>query len=72
MVFKKGELRSLWPFYLSELLDGAGRILMPFLILYFRALGFSFTQIGFLSVTLFLSIFLFEIPTGVFADRISR
>ena len=72
MVFKKGELQLLWPFYISELLDGAGRILMPFLILYFRGLGFSFTQIGILSVTLFLSIFLFEIPTGVFADRISR
>jgi len=72
MLFKKGELASLWPFYLSFLVFGLTAMVMAFMIIYFRGLGFSFFQISIFSAGFGIAMFLFEIPTGAFADRYSR
>ncbi len=70
--FKKGELALLWPFYLDDLIITIFYINSAFEIIYFKNIGFSLTQIGFLLSALGLSAFIFEIPTGVFADLIGR
>jgi len=72
MLFKKDELRLLWPFYLYYLVFGLSIMIMPFLIIYFRDLGFSFFQISIITSAFGISMFLFETPTGAFADSISR
>jgi len=72
MLFKKDELRILWPFYLYYLVLGLSIMIMPFLIIYFRDLGFSFLQISIITSAFGISMFLFETPTGAFADSISR
>ena len=72
MLFKKDELRILWPFYLHALIYGLSMIIFPFMIIYFRNLGFSFFQIAVLWSAFSISSFLFEIPTGAFADGFSR
>ena len=72
MLFKKGELKLLWPFYLYTLAYGLSTMIIPFFIIYFRNLDFSFFQIGLLTSVLGISSFLFEVPTGAFADSFSR
>ncbi|MAG79215.1 hypothetical protein CMI40_02465 [Candidatus Pacearchaeota archaeon] len=70
--FKKDELRLLWPFYLDALFIGMLFLLPPFSILYFREIGLSLTQIGFLASSSALAMILFEIPTGAIADIFGR
>jgi len=70
--FKKDELKLLWPFYFDALFATMFYIAAAFEVIYFFELGFSLTQIGFLLSALSLSIFIFEIPTGVFADIFGR
>lgn len=72
MLFKKDELKLLWPFYLYYLVFGLSMMVMPFLIIYFRDLGFSFFQIALITSAFGIGMFLFETPTGAFADSISR
>ncbi len=72
MLFKKGELRILWPFYLHYFLFGLSTMIIPFMIIYFRDLGFSFLQIAIITASYGISRVLFEIPTGAFADTYSR
>ena len=72
MLFKKDELRILWPFYLYYIVFGLSMMIMPFLIIYFRDLGFSFFKISVITAAFGISMFLFETPTGAFADSISR
>lgn len=48
------------------------RFFEPFLVLFFRDLGFSFFQIGVLFSIREISINLLEIPTGFFADMFGR
>ena len=48
------------------------RLFEPFLILFFRFAGLSYTQIGILYATQMLSTNFFEIPTGIFADAFGR
>ena len=72
MIFKKDELRLLYPFYICYLLIGLSAVIIPFMIIYFQNLGFSFFQIGFLMGTFNFSMFFFEIPTGAMADSMSR
>jgi len=72
MLFKKGELKLLWPFYLYFLVYGLSTMVLPFFIIYFRDLNFSFFQIALLTSAFGISNFLFEIPTGAFADGYSR
>ena len=42
------------------------------MILYFKNVGFSFFQISILTSAFLISIFVFEVPTGAFADGFSR
>ncbi len=72
MLFKKGELELLWPFYIYYLVFGLSTMVLPFLIIYFKNLGFSFLQIAIITSTMGISMFLFEVPTGAFADGFSR
>ena len=72
MLFKKDELKFLWPFYLYYLIFGLSTMIMPFMIIYFVNLGFSFFQISLITSTFGIAMFLFEIPTGAFADGFSR
>lgn len=47
-------------------------MIMPFLVIYFKNLDFSFLQIAIITSTFGISMFLFEVPTGVIADNYSR
>ena len=72
MIFNENELKYLWPFYLSNLIYGLFMVIAPFVIIYFRDIGFSFFQISAIYAVISATTFLFEVPTGVFADRYSR
>lgn len=72
MIFKKGELKLLWPFYLNYLIYGLSLMILPFMIIYFRELGFSFLQIMIIMTAPALGLVVFEIPTGALADSFSR
>ena len=47
-------------------------ILGPVIVLYYLAKGLSFTQIMTLQSVAAISFFIFEVPTGVIADRWGR
>lgn len=47
-------------------------MIMPFMVIYFRDVGFSFFQIAITMVAFSVSMFVFEIPTGAIADSFSR
>lgn len=66
--FKKGELKLLWPFYFNDLFMSMLFIYPIFYVLYFRELGFSLAQIGFLASAYSVGLLIFEIPTGAIAD----
>ena len=70
--FKKDELKLLWPFYLSKCAFTIFYVMIPFEILYFLDIGFSFSQIGIITSAVFAAGFLFEIPTGAIADIYGR
>lgn len=72
MLFKKNELKYLWPFYTDRLVSGLSDMILPFSVIYYLTLGFSYFQISVLTAVLGISIFLFEIPTGSLADGFSR
>lgn len=72
MIFKKGELKLLWPFYLNYLIYGLSIMILPFMIIYFRDLGFSFLQIMIITTAPVVGLVFFEIPTGALADCFSR
>ncbi len=72
LLFKKGEFKLLWPFYLDALLSPMFFFLPIFLIVYFQDLGFSLFQIGVLLATPQFASLLFEIPTGAVADLYGR
>ena len=71
-IFKKDELKLLWPFYLESLVFGLSAVIMPFFIIYFLDLGLSYFKIALLGSVYSFFIFLFEVPTGAFADGFSR
>lgn len=64
IVFKK----SIYGFYLATLLQNALKVITPFYIIYFVALGFSFWQIALISSLRSIVGLIFEIPTGMIAD----
>lgn len=72
VLFKKGELKLLWPFYLDHLLSPMVYFMPVFYIIYFRNLGFSLFQISIFTMMWPLIGFLFEIPTGAIADIYGR
>ncbi|MGM5480571.1 MAG: MFS transporter [Nanobdellota archaeon] len=72
MLFKKDEFKLLSPFYAYYFIISFSMMILPFMVIYFRNLQFSFFHISILLATFSLSSFLFEIPTGAFADSYSR
>ena len=70
-LFKKGELRVLWPFYL-EFLAYTLHFAPAFIVLYFIGLGLTMAQIGILLAVMPLASLIFEIPTGAIADIYGR
>jgi len=72
MIFKKDELRILWPFYLHGLIYASLYLIPVFFVVYFIHVGLSIFQIGIsLAVSPLLAL-LFEIPTGAIADLYGR
>ncbi|MFH1455112.1 MAG: MFS transporter [bacterium] len=62
------ELKTFLPFYLQKFVFALSKIIMPFWILYFLNIGFTYTQIGIICSIRSIVSLIFEIPTGVFAD----
>lgn len=70
-IFQKDELKILWPFYLEKFLSHLLFFLPAFWIISFNS-SITLTQIGIIfSISSAIS-FLFEIPTGAFADIYGR
>jgi len=72
MKFQKGELKTLWPFYLDYMLSPMLHFAPAFMIVFFRDLNFSLFQIGLLLAAFPLFALIFELPTGAFADLYGR
>lgn len=71
-MFKKNELKILWPFYGQSFLLSISKVLMPFYILYFVDIGVSLAAIALIGSLRSVVWFVFEIPTGVIADKYGR
>lgn len=64
---------NVWKFYLYKLCWGLGMgLVIPVIILYFQSRGISLMDFMIFITVLNLSTFLFEVPTGVVADKFSR
>lgn len=63
--------KVLWPLYVSEFFRSLVFI-APIWILFFQSRGLNLEQIGFVATGTYLGSFLFEYPSGVFADRLGR
>jgi MFS family permease len=72
MLLKKEELKHLWPFYLCNLVEGLSAMIVPFFVIYFLHIGYSYLQISIIVSGSAFAQLLFEIPTGTFADGYSR
>ena len=72
MIFKRGELKLLWPFYLDAAISPLFFFMPAFMVLYFNGIGLSLFQIGILMGVANLTSLLFEIPTGAIADIYGR
>ncbi len=48
------------------------RVTMPIIVLYFLLNNLNYTQIGILASVMAITVILFEVPSGVFADKIGR
>lgn len=72
MIFKKGEWEHLGGFYIAKFSQVLLSVMMPFMIVYFRDIGLTFTQIATVFTVFGIFTFLFEIPTGAIADGYSR
>ena len=51
---------------------GFSSLIMPFMIIYFRDLSLTFFQIAVITSGFSIGMMLFEVPTGAFADGLSR
>lgn len=71
-LFKNTELEHLWIFYLAMFIHAFSAMVMPFLVVYFLGIGFTFFQTSLFLASYSLTIFLFEVPTGAVADGFSR
>ena len=70
--FQRNELKLLWIFYLEAFLGTLFYLTAPFSVIYFSSIGLNFFQIGVIFSAYSLSVFIFEIPTGAFADLYGR
>ena len=71
-IFKKDELKYLWPFYLEIFISALLYIYPVFSVVYFMNINLSLLQIGLLLSVSALTSVLFEIPTGAIADIFGR
>lgn len=71
-MFKKDELKNLWPFYTHSLILNLSKVIMPFYVLYFFSIGFSFFQIALIGTVRSVVSLIFEVPTGAIADIYGR
>jgi len=71
-IFKRNELKLLWPFYLAAVFAPLLYFAPIFFVVYFRQLGFSFFQMGLIIGAFPLAQLIFEIPTGAIADIYGR
>ncbi|KKP91755.1 MAG: Major facilitator superfamily [Parcubacteria group bacterium GW2011_GWA1_36_12] len=71
-MFKSGELKLLWPFYLDALISPMLFFMPAFLVVYFINIGVSLFQVSLLTATMSLAMIIFEIPTGAVADIYGR
>lgn len=71
-MFKQNEIKLLYPFYAHSLLFNLSKVIMPFYVLYFLGIGFSFFQIALISGIRSVVSLVFEIPTGAIADKYGR
>ena len=64
---------NVWKFYVYKGLWGLGTgLVIPTLVLYYLGRGISLTEFMLLMTVLNFSAFVFEVPTGVIADKFSR
>ncbi len=63
--------KNLYKLYLSEFFWGL-YFAIPIQALFYTAKGLSFSEIMWLESILFIAIMMFEIPTGIFGDKIGR
>lgn len=71
-MISKNELKNLWPFYAHSLVFNLSKVIMPFYVLYFLGIGFSFFQIALIGSIRSVVGIVFEVPTGVIADKYGR
>ncbi|NTU46757.1 MFS transporter [Candidatus Roizmanbacteria bacterium] len=68
----KDKLQSnIWKFYVINLLTGL-HFVVPIRIMYLLSFGLSYTQIGLMELGAAITIFILEIPSGIFADLVGR
>lgn len=70
-MFKKNELRLLWPFYMMALIASSFSVALSVWIIFFQH-KFTFTQISFGLTFQAVAVILFEVPTGAIADIFGR
>lgn len=70
-MFKKNELRLLWPFYMMALIASSFSVALSVWIIFFQH-KFTFTQISFGLTFQAVAAILFEVPTGAIADIFGR
>lgn len=70
-MFKNNKLKFLWPIFLMKFFVNA-KFYIPIWILFFQSRGLNFTEIGFVISGVYFSSFIFEYPTGIFADKYGR
>ncbi|MFH0906083.1 MAG: MFS transporter [archaeon] len=71
-LFKKDELKLLFPFYLCEVIMTLFSLTEVFYAFYFLNIGFSLIQISLFLTASNISKLIFEVPTGVIADVFGR
>ena len=65
------EVRFLWPVYLMNFFFSAN-FYLPIWILFYQSRGLNIAEIGFVLSGTYLASFIFEYPTGIFADKYGR
>jgi len=71
-MLSKQEIKHLGLFYLNSFIGSISMLFAPFLIIYLQKQGLSFFQISTVLAAFMISPLLFEIPTGIIADRYGR
>ena len=72
MMFKIKEIKLLWPFYINTLILGLTKVVLPFYVLYFLGIGMSLAQVALITSLRSIVWFVFELPTGIIADKYGR